>query len=207
VRRVTGRRWLGWGLIAYGLVGVAMIMAGSLIGLAAADRVERLVTDADSALTAAASATRAAADSFDGVDDSLTAATDSSAAAAALARRSQETLDSLAAAMEVSILGARPLLSLAADFADSAVLAGDLADTLDGVQQSLGSTQADVATIGAELDVLADELDDLGSVTGLDEGAPPVRIFVVLLLLWLGVQVVAAFVGGIVLLRGTADRG
>lgn len=202
---MTGRRWLGWGLIAYGLVGVAMIVAGSLIGLAAADRVERLVTDADVALTAASTATRAAADSFDGVDDSLTRANDSSAAAAALARRAQETLDNLAAAMEVSILGARPLLPLAADFADSAVLAGDLAGTLDGVQESLGSTQADIATIGAELDVLASELEDLGSATQLDEGAPPVRIFLGLLLVWLGVQVVAAFVGGIVVLRGSVE--
>lgn len=202
---MTGRRWLGWGLIAYGLVGVAMIVAGSLIGLAAADRVERLVTDADVALTAASTATRAAADSFDGVDDSLTRANDSSAAAAALARRAQDTLDNLAAAMEVSILGARPLLPLAADFADSAVLAGDLAGTLDGVQESLGSTQADIATIGDELDVLASELEDLGSATQLDQGAPPVRIFVGLLLVWLGVQVVAAFVGGIVVLRGTAE--
>lgn len=202
---MTGRRWLGWGLIAYGLVGVAMIVAGSLIGLAAADRVERLVTDADVALTAASTATRAAADSFDGVDDSLTRANDSSAAAAALARRAQDTLDNLAAAMEVSILGARPLLPLAADFADSAVLAGDLAGTLDGVQESLGSTQADIATIGDELDVLASELEDLGSATQLDQGAPPVRIFVGLLLVWLGVQVVAAFVGGIVVLRGTVE--
>ncbi len=202
---MTGRRWLGWGLIAYGLVGVAMIVAGSLIGLAAADRVERLVTDADDALAAASTATRAAADSFDGVDDSLTRANDSSAAAAALARRAQDTLDNLAAAMEVSILGARPLLPLAADFADSAVLAGDLAGTLDGVQESLGSTQADIATIGDELDVLASELEDLGSATQLDEGAPPVRIFVGLLLDWLGVQVVAAFVGGIVVLRGTVE--
>lgn len=202
---MTGRRWLGWGLIAYGLVGVAMIVAGSLIGLAAADRVERLVTDADDALAAASTATRAAADSFDGVDDSLTRANDSSAAAAALARRAQDTLDNLAAAMEVSILGARPLLPLAADFADSAVLAGDLAGTLDGVQESLGSTQADIATIGDELDLLASELEDLGSATQLDEGAPPVRIFVGLLLVWLGVQVVAAFVGGIVVLRGTVE--
>lgn len=202
---MTGRRWLGWGLIAYGLVGVAMIVAGSLIGLAAADRVERVVTDAEAALTAASSATRAAADSFDGVDDSLTGANESSAAAAALARRTQQTLDNLADAMEVSILGAQPLLPLAADFADSAVLAGDLADTLDGVQESLGSTQTDVAAIGAELDALASELEGLGDVAQLEGGVPPIRIFVGLLLVWLGVQVVAAFVGGVILLRGEDD--
>jgi hypothetical protein len=203
---VSGRAWLGWGLIAYGVIGVAMIVAGSLIGLAAADRVERLVTDADSALSAASAATRAAADSFDGVDDSLTEATESSAAAAALARRSEQTLDNLADAMQVSILGAQPLLPLASDFSDSAVLAGELADTLEGVQESLGSTRTDIAAIGAELETLANELENLGGVTQLEGGAPPIRIFVGLLLLWLGVQVIAAIVGGVLLLRSERTR-
>ena len=95
---MTGRRWLGWGLILYGVLGVAMIAAGTLIGLEVADRVERLATDADEAIVAAATASRAAAESFDGVDDSLSGAVDSTTAAAALARRSEETLDNLAAA-------------------------------------------------------------------------------------------------------------
>jgi hypothetical protein len=198
---VNGRRWLGWGLIAYGALGVAMVVAGSLIGLAAAERVEVVVADAGRALAAASSATRSAADSFDGVDDSLARANDSSAAAAALARRSQETLDNLADSMAVSILGAQPLLPIASDFSDSAALAGDLAEALDGVQESLGSTQSDVAAIGAELDALAAELETLGDTTQLAQGVPPVRIFVGLLLLWLGVQVVAAFVVGVILLR------
>jgi len=201
---VTGRRWLGWGLIVYGAVGVAMIAAGALIGLEVADRFERLATDADEAIVAAASATRSAADSFEGVDDSLEGAGDSTAAAAALARRSQEALDNLADAMSVSILGARPLLPLAADFAESAGLAGELAEALDGVQGSLGDTRTDVAAIGTELDALATELEDLGGSTQLDGGAPPVRLFVGLLLVWLGVQVVAAIVGGMALL--TSDR-
>lgn len=203
---MTGRRWLGWGLILYGVLGVAMIAAGTLIGLEVADRVERLATDADEAIVAAATATRAAADSFDGVDDSLSGAVDSTTAAAALARRSEETLDNLAAAMSISILGAQPLRPLAADFADSAELAGELAVTLDGVQGSLGDTQSDVGAIGDDLDALATELEDLGGSAGLEGGAPPVRLFVGLLLVWLGVQVVAAFVGGIALLRSAALR-
>jgi hypothetical protein len=197
---VTGRRWLGWGLIAYGAVGVAMIVAGTLIGLEMADRVERLATDADEAIVAAAEATRAAAGSFDAVDDSLAGAAESTSAAASLARQSQQTLDNLADAMSVSILGAQPLLPLAADFADSAELAAELADTLGSVQSSLGDTRSDIAAIGAELEALATELEDLGGKARLEGGSPPVRLFVGLLLVWLGVQVVAAIVGGIVLL-------
>lgn len=203
---MTARRWLGWGLIVYGVLGVAMIAAGLLIGLAAADRVERLTTDADRALTAAADATRAAADSFDGVDDSLARASDSSAAAAALARRSQQALVDLAAAMEVSIFGAQPLIGLTSDFSESASLAGELADTLDGVQESLGTTQADAAEVGTELDTLATELERLGGATQLEGGAPPIRLFVGLLLVWLAVQVVAALVGGGLLLRSERLR-
>jgi hypothetical protein len=197
---MSGRRWLGWGLIAYGVVGVAMIVAGTLIGLEMADRLERLATDADEAIVAAAEATRAAAGSFDGVDDSLAGAGDSTAAAASLARQSQQTLDNLADAMSVSILGAQPLLPLAADFAESAELAAELAETLDGVQATLGDTRSDVAAIGAELEALATELEDLGGTTRPESGSPPVRLFVGLLLVWLGVQVVAAIVGGIALL-------
>jgi hypothetical protein len=204
---VSGRRWLGWALIGYGIVGIAMIVAGALIGLETAVRIEGLASDADDALVAAATATRASADAFDGVDASLADAGDSTAAAAALALRAQETLDNLAAAMSLSILGAQPLLPLAADFADSASLAGDLAQTLDGVRGSLGDTRVDVTTIGTELQTLADELDDLGGTTGLEGGSPPVRLFMGLLLVWLGVQVVAAIVGGTALLRRRGDPG
>lgn len=194
------RRRLGWGLIAYGVLGVAMIAAGALIGLDVAERVERLATDADTTIAAAARATRAAADSFDGVDGSLVDAEASSAAAAALARRSETTLDALAAAMELSILGAQPLRPLAADFAESADLAGELATTLDGVETSLGDTRDDVTTIGAELTTLADELDALGDRSG-SASAPPMRLFVGLLLAWLAVPVVASFVAGVALVR------
>jgi hypothetical protein len=194
------RRWLGWSLLAYGVLGVAMMAAGTIIGLDVADRVERLATDADTTLDAASRATRAAADSFDGVDLSLEEAGASSAAAAALARRSESTLDALAAAMELSILGAQPLLPLAGDFAESADLAGELAATLDAVGTSLGDTRADVADIGVELEALADELEVLGDRSG-STGAPPMRLFVGLLLAWLAVPVAASLVAGVALLR------
>ena len=194
------RRWLGWSLLAYGVLGVAMLTAGTIIGLDVADRVERLATDANTALDAAARATRAAADSFEGVDDSLVDAGSSSAAAATLARRSEVTLDALARAMELSILGAQPLLPLAADFSDSADLAGELATTLDGVEESLGDTRVDVGEIGVELDELATELDELGDRSG-SEGTPPMRLFVGLLLAWLAVPVAASIVAGVTLLR------
>lgn len=196
----TARRRLGLGLLAYGVLGAAMLVAGTLIGLDVADRVERLTGDVDTTLTAASRATRAAADSFDGIDDSLADAGSSSEAAAALARRTEVTLDALAQTMQLSIFGAQPLLPLAGDFEESADLAAELAATLDGVQESLADTRTDVATIGVELTTLADELEVLGDRTALG-AAPPMRLFVGLLLAWLAVPVVASVVAGIALLR------
>lgn len=200
---MTRRRWLGWALIAYGVLGVAMIAAGTLIGLDVADRVERLATDANTTLTAASRSTRTAADSFDGIDTSLERAGSSSAAAAALARRSETTLDELATAMELSIFGAQPLLPLAGDFRESASLAGDLATTLDEVEESLGSSRRDIGDIGTELEALADDLEAMSDRSG-SSSPPPMRLFVGLLLAWLAVPVVASFVGGVLLLH-TAD--
>ncbi len=206
---MTGRRrWVGSSLLAYGLLGVAMLMAGSLVGLDVADRVERLATDADTTLTAAARSTRAAADSFEGIDTSLEDAGSSSAAAAQLARRSQQTLDELATAMELSIFGAQPLLPLADDFRESATLAAELATTLDDVQGSLGSSREDVDRIGVELSSLADEMEALSDRSGSSTSAPPMRLFVALLLLWLAIPVAASLVGGLLVLRGSGgSRG
>lgn len=197
------RRALGWAAILYGIAGIGLVIVGTLGGLEMADRVENLALRADSTLASAQRATQATADSFTGVDQSLAEGQSSADSAAALARDASATLDSLALAMSLQILGTRPLQPLAADFADSADQAAALADELDGVGASLSDTRTDMARIGSELDQLAVELGALrdassDSTTG---GAPPLRLFVTLLLVWLGLQAVAAIIGGLSLLR------
>ena len=68
---------------------------------------------------------------------------------------------------------------------------------------SLGDTRTDVARIGTELDSLGAELAGLRDANGSGGGgsAPPLRLFVVLLLSWLLVPALGALVGGVVLLR------
>ena len=195
------RRAAGWLLVIYGLLGFVLVVSGALVGLDAADRFERLATDANEAITSAAAATDAAADSFANVDASLAESRSSADAAAALARDASGTLAALASAMSLSILGAQPLLPLAAEFTTSAQQATELAETLDSVGSSLGDTRADVAQIAPQLERLSDELDALGGGSERGAGTPPLRVFVIVLLAWLLMQAVGSLLGGLVLVR------
>jgi hypothetical protein len=195
-------RAAGWALLAYGIAGIALAMVGAVGGFEMADRVENLALRADSTLAAAQRATEATADSFTGVDESLGEGQASADGAAILARDASATLRSLSVAMSLTILGTRPLQPLAADFAASADQASALADTLDGVGASLADTRADMAEIGAELDLLAVELGALRDSSGNDGSAPPpIRLFVTMVLVWLGLQALGAILAGVALLR------
>jgi hypothetical protein len=118
-----------------------------------------------------------------------------------LAREASATLRSLSLAMTISILGTQPLRPLAADFADSADQAAALAETLDTMGASLSDTRADMIRIGVRLDQLAVELDALRDASSTDGSAPPVRLFVSIILVWLALQALGAIIGGLALLR------
>jgi hypothetical protein len=199
-RRTTGRL-----LIAYAILGFVLVAFGAFTGLELAAQVERLSGTADQALSAAARATEAAADSFTSVDGSLGDAQTSADAAAGLAREAAGSLRSLAAAMDVSILGTQPLQGLAVAFEANADQADALAGTLDTVGGSLGDTRTEVARIGPELSSLSEELRTLGTEPEAAAAAPGLRMFVVLLLVWLVMQAFASLVAGLVLLRSPTD--
>ncbi len=179
------------------MLGFALVGVGGLIGLDLAGRVESLSGTATATLSAASRATDAAADAFQNVDSSLQEAVASADAASVLAREASGTLRSLAVAMDISILGTQPLAQLADDFTASADQAEALAGTLDGVGASLGDTRTDVALIGPELSALG-ETPDASSAAG------PLRLFVVLLLVWLLMQAAGSLAAGFVLLRSSA---
>lgn len=194
------RRLLGWGLVLYGLAGIALVVVGGSVGLEVAMRVEGLAASAGGTLAAAARSVDAAGDAFANVDGSLAESRASAEAGATLASDASVTLASLSAAMELSIFGAQPLLPLAADFATSAEQAEALADTLGRVASSLDDTRADVSSIGEELDDLGTELAILRESTGTGGDAPSVRPFVLLLLAWLLVPALGGVIGGMAVL-------
>ncbi len=195
------RRVLGWGLIVYGILGLLLVLGGAPTGLALASTVERLSVTADGSLEAAVRSTRAAADAFVNVDGSLSEAEASADAAATLARDASGTLASLSTAMEIAVFGAQPLLPLAAEFDTSAEQASALAETLDSVAGSMGDTRVDVAKIGTELDGLGRELNELRDASGDGVSAPPIRLFVLLLLAWLLLPAIGSIAGGAALVR------
>ena len=199
------RRMLAWVLILYGVLGLVLVLGGAAIGLDVTARIERLTASADGTLAAAARSTDVAAGAITNVDASLTESQASADAAAELARDASVTMASLARAMELSVFGAQPLLPLAAEFDASAEQASALAETLDLVATSLGDTRTDVASIGTELANLSSELNALreaNGTTGTGTGtAPPLRIFVLLLLAWLLVPAAGGLLMGLALLR------
>ncbi|HYI67527.1 MAG TPA: hypothetical protein VEW95_11425 [Candidatus Limnocylindrales bacterium] len=197
------RRLLAWVLILYGVLGLVLVVGGAAIGLDVTARIERLTATADGTLAAAARSTDVAAEAFTNVDASLTESQASADAAAELSRDASVTMASLAQAMELSVFGAQPLLPLAAEFDASAEQASALAGTLDLVAASLGDTRTDVARIGTELAGLSTELSALREANGTSETrtAPPLRIFVLLLLAWLLIPAAGGLLMGLALLR------
>jgi len=171
------------------------------MGLELASRIERLASTADGTLAAAARSTDAAAAAFTNVDGSLSEAETSADAAAALSRDASGTLASLAQAMQLSVFGAQPLLPLAGEFSASAEQASALAETLDRVGGSLGDTRTGVTRIGSELDGLSDQLAALRDASGTGGSAPPLRLFVLLLLAWLLLPAIGGLLAGLALLR------
>ncbi len=199
------RRSIAWGLIVYGVLGVALVISGAVIGLGVAERIERLTVAADDTIEAAASSLRAAGDSFESIDASLESGQESAREAAALAASTGENLDDLASAMQISIFGAQPLLPLASSFATTADQAEALAGTLDEVAFSLDATRTDVGQIGDELTVLAEEIESLQADTQAAGGGPQLRFFVVLLLAWITVPAVGSILLGLAMLNRGAS--
>ena len=195
------RRLLAWVLICYGVLGLAVVLGGAAIGLEVTSRIERLTATADGTLAAAARSTDVAAEAFTNVDGSLAESQASADAAAELARDASGTMASLAQAMELSVFGAQPLLPLAGEFDASAEQAAALAETLDRVASSLGDSRTDVGRIGTELAGLSAELGALRDTNATTGSAPPLRIFVLLLLAWLLVPAAGGLLMGLALLR------
>ena len=194
-----GRSTLAWGLIAYGVAGLLLSVAGVTFGLDVAGRLEQLAAASDQTLEAAARSTAAAAASFDSIDASLVSAEDSVAQAAMLAADAGATLDALSAAMSLSVFGTQPLRPLADEFTDAADQAAELATTLTTTASSVTDVRTDATAIGAELDGLADQLDALrGSVP---PDPVPIRGLVALLIAYLTLPALAALVAGLLTLR------
>lgn len=198
-------RILAWLLAAYAVIGVVMVIAASVIGGPLVARVDRLATQAQDTMSAATDAARTAAEAVDGFDTSVGQAHASASDAAALSRETAGTLDALAVAMGLSVLGNQPLLPLADQFERSAEQMRQLGDNLDGMGQALTSNREDIRTVGAEMAVLADELAELEGRIGSERAAGPLPLSWLFygFLLWQLLPIAAAAVGAAWLFRNS----
>jgi uncharacterized phage infection (PIP) family protein YhgE len=196
-------RTLGWLLIVYAVIGVMLLMAAVAVGLPMVARVQRIAGSAGGSIQAAAGSAQAATDALAGFDDSLAQAQQSAADAATLSRNAAQTLDELSAAMSVSILGTQPLVGLADNFSASADQLVQLGDSLEQIGQAMATSQGDVDSVAKELHVLTTDLTELAGATQaeLTGASPPLIWLFVGFLAWQAVQVVAAGLAGLLILR------
>jgi hypothetical protein len=198
-------RTLAWLLLAYAGVGVIFMLLALLLGMPMMARVDRLASSASGSLDSAAAAAGAAADSIDGFDDSVAQARGSASQAASLTADAARTMDSLADAMGLNVLGTQPLLSMADEFRTTAGELRDLGDSLGGIGQALGTNQADLTDIGIQLHRLATELANLRGGIGQEEAgaSPPLSWLFYGFLAWQVLPILAAALAGRWLLART----
>jgi hypothetical protein len=199
-------RTLGIALLAYGVAGMVLIGLALVIGGPSIGRAERLAGSVNQTVVAATDAAEAAATAFSGFDASLGDAEAATRDAAQLSRDASATLEAMAVTMSLSIFGAQPLLPLADDFQVSADQLGALGGDLDRIGSALVESRDDVAEVGIELQVLADELRQLSGELSrqLDTGSPPLTPLFYGFVAWQLMPALGAVAAGIWLLRGPA---
>jgi hypothetical protein len=210
------RRRLGFGLVAFGAVGLALSVIGALLVLAtlgavgdAASGFERQRTELLSMVEPAASALTDAADSASHAGASLTEASDASRRAADLTTRLAGSFEALAGLGSVDILGSRPFAGFSSQFADAASQSRTLSTDLTTTADALATNVADSEAVALDLRALAERLRQLetsvgggtgpGSATAV--GIAVAQIVVLGLLVWLSVLAVASLWLGLRLVR------
>ena len=206
--RRSRRRRLGYGLLAFGLSGLVLLLAAAALvfgSLAAVDDAatgfERQRVELLAMLGPASSAMDSAATSAANAGASLTASAAAADQAAVLTTRLASSFEGLAALSSFDILGSRPFAGLAGEFAQVGVDARALSTDLTSTAGALRTNVADTAAVAADLRTLATQLDELESsletpdAAGLGSATAAVnaaRIVLVGLLAWLAVPAVIA---------------
>lgn len=207
------RRLLGLFLVAYGVVGLTVLLGGALLINEPLERLSRSTGSLEQQRTLLVRSLRSTSQTFGdaaqgmvGFDQSLAEARASTSRAAALSRDVSATMSELARAMGISIFGTQPLLSLSAGFERAGQQLTSLGDDLDSIGTSLDQnagdarlTRTNLEDLQAQVDLLADSVEqtELPSVPGDALGA--VRIALLLLTAWLSMLALGSLVLGLYL--------
>jgi len=215
------RRLFGALLVAYGLLGLLIVIGGAALVANSVARVDGIVSTIDTqrqvlvrSLDATETFLHDAHSGSTNVGSSLTAAVDSARQTADLTRSLATAMDQLSAASSISILGQQPFGGLGTTFGGVASQATSLGDSLDHTADALARNGTDLTQVSADLGNIETEITDLrGQVAAMNLGTDDVasidraietsRLVLFGVLLWLALQALIAVLAGLVLLRWT----
>lgn len=208
-------RVLGFGLFAYGVVGLVLFVAVAMAVNAPLEKARNLTSQLDQERQALVltmnQAKTSLADMSTGVGGADTSLVDAKAAtdhAAALANTMADNMNQLRDAMSLSIFGAQPLIGLAPGFANAGQGFASLGTEMTTIGTSLDANRAAVATASTDLAKLS---LSLGQLTLMVQETPDVaistasldavRLAVYAICGWLAVFALGCVIGGAYLIR------
>jgi hypothetical protein len=217
---VATRRRLGRSLVAFGGIGLVLILATAVLAIVtlgsigdAATGLERQRTELVRMLEPAATSIRDAATSATHAGASLTSSAKAAQDGALLTTQLATSMEQLNSLSNLDILGQRPFAGIGSSFGDLAVRSRTLSTSLTTTADALGADFTDTTAVGRDLSRLADQLDQLSASAGTSgpsaasTGFAWLPIILLALLLWLAVPAVASLWLGLRLVRpstGTA---
>lgn len=196
-------RTAGWGLIAYGVIGLLLLALVVFVGAGPLATAESLLASLGGTLDAAADTARSSSTALVSVDSGLGAARTSTEEAGTLVADAAATSNRLADAMSLTILGTQPLVGLAADFRSIAEQLSSVGGSLEQVSAALETSTSDLAAVRDDVDRLALEIEAVrGAATDEDGGGDvSLRLAYYGLLAWLVLPAIGALIIGWSLLR------
>jgi methyl-accepting chemotaxis protein len=211
---VATRRRLGRGLVAFGAIGLALILATGVLAIVtlgsigdAATGLERQRTELVQMLDPAATSIRDAATSATHAGASLTESAKAAQDGASLTTQLAASMEQLNSLSNLDILGQRPFAGIGSSFGDLAVRSRTLSASLTTTADALSADITDTAAVGRDLNRLAGQLDELRASAGASgpsaasTGFAWLPILVLALLLWLAVPAAGSLWLGLRLLR------
>jgi hypothetical protein len=170
-------RRTGGALLAFGAVGLGLMIATGALVLGSLSAVDDAVTGFDrqrteivALLEPAATALANAADSVERAGASLTQASDAAERAAALTTSLADSFEGLAALGTFEIFGARPFAALSERFLSVGANARSLTTSLQATAASLHTNSSDSAAVALNLRTLAGQLQHLAASLGAPQG-------------------------------------
>jgi hypothetical protein len=213
--RRRARRWLATGLVAYGIAGIVLALAG-LVALAqplgALASLAGQRADAVRFLDIAVESLGEAERSSDGAAASLSAAEQTARSAGALLRDLAATMAGLRDVSGLTILGAQPLGVLRDDFGRVADRSTAVADETAKLAAALATERTNLQSLAVDAGRLRAEVSGFRAALAADTAIgwfPGIFGLVVLVVAWLTLPAAVSLVVGIRLLRsgGRAQPG